>query len=111
MAGKHVLFILLGAVIAAFGAASYFDRPSHYAGLECARERIVAFGWTNKDRVLAEMAAILQWERQARARKAAAYTQWVHARDRYLSCRNMQGKSHHIQCKISATPCRLSAQS
>jgi len=106
MSQKHTLLSILGAIIFAGWASYHFYTPKAYAGLECADSRVVAYGWTNESRSLAELAAILKWKESAEIHGAGGYTKWIHARDRYISCHLIGGKEGQFQCKTAATPCR-----
>lgn len=102
-------FILLAAFLAAAplaarAALGAFPTPDD--GLDCADQRIVAYGWTNPDISRAEIGAILRWQYIATERDKVA-TQWHQARNPWLSCRRIGGDQGQYQCKAAALPCRF----
>ncbi|MEC9368655.1 MAG: hypothetical protein VX871_08180 [Pseudomonadota bacterium] len=83
--------------------ANAFASPDN--GLECVEQRVVAYGWTNADKVRAEMGAILRWQNLA-ARNKGGYNNWHQAEGQFLSCHRIGGERGQYQCKAAALPCR-----
>lgn len=108
MARQHHILIALAVLIFAGWIAHYFNESEvSYAGLSCSDERVATFGWTNKDRSRAELAAILRWKSETKKLGLGApYGEWHNAQERFLRCRRVGGPKGQFQCKISATPCR-----
>jgi hypothetical protein len=105
MKRSYWILVLLGFLVASAGAAYYGSRPEAYPGLACSDQRVATFGWTNEDKALAEMAAILRWK-QKTMQQGAEYANWHNARHRYLKCRTIGGPNGHYQCRVAAMPCR-----
>ena len=110
MAKSHHLLTVLGFLIFSGWATHYIAVPPSRPGLACTNERIATSGWTHKDRVIAEMAAIRRWKAKA-GPMGAAYSEWHHAQRRQMRCLQVGGPGGHYRCRVSATPCRLADQS
>lgn len=108
MRKQYNILIALGVLIMFGWMAHYFNNPAvKYAGLSCSDHQVATFGWTNKDRARAELAAILRWKIEAeKLGLGAAYGEWHHAQKRFLQCRRIGGPTGQFQCKVSAMPCR-----
>lgn len=91
----------LGLVLGSYSTESYISR----AGLTCAQQKIVSFGYTHKQIAFAEMAAIIIWQNKAK-RDTPGYGKWPLAQKRTMKCR-LYKSSTHYQCLVSATPCRI----
>lgn len=96
-----VFMLPLGIVFGSYSAESHVSR----AGLTCVQEKIVSFGFTSPRITLAEMAAIITWQDQAK-KVFPGYGKWALAQRRSMRCRKYKSSTHY-QCQTSATPCRM----
>lgn len=80
------------------------DVPS---GVTCASERVAAYGYTDKRGPIAELAAIARWQEEAE-KKQPGSSNWHLAKKRSMKCQTFKDSSH-IQCVVSANPCRYDA--
>lgn len=103
------LLCLLAFLVVSGWAAYYVSKPPQYAGLACSRDRVATFGWTHRERALAEMAAIMRWQQKAEE-VGLEFTEWHHAQRRSLYCRTYGNGRGIYQCRISGTPCRLASK-
>lgn len=103
---RFVLIALGMLILSSFSAAYYVPAGTEFAGLACAKNRVIAYGWTHPDRTRAELAAILAWKRETK-QGGAAGMEWHNARNRNIDCRVIGGPKGQFQCTISALPCEL----
>jgi len=94
-----ILAILVGGVAATLAAVDKTS-PKYLA---CAEKRVVVYGWTSRQRSMAELAAIAKWQNKVKTERPG-FDQWHQAYKRTMNCRLFEDSSHY-QCEVSATPC------
>ena len=104
MKHSYILVIILAVLVGGIAATYVAIAETHPDNVTCANQRLVAFGWTHKQKSLAELAAILRWQQTVEAERPG-FGQWHQAYKRSLSCRIFKD-SRHYQCQLSAKPCR-----
>lgn len=96
-----VFMFPIGLMLSSHSAESYLSR----AGLTCSQQRLVSFGYPHQRVALAEMAAIIVWQKQA-VTDLPGYGKWPLAQGRNMKCR-FNKSSKYYRCQVSATPCRI----
>ncbi len=74
-------------------------------GVSCTDKRMTSFGHIRKQIPLAELVAIVKWQKQAEERDPG-FGNWHQAHERAMKCRPYKNTSY-FQCVASATPCRF----
>lgn len=105
MKSSYILCLLFSAVLGAIYLTYQAVKPVEIAGLSCAANRIVAFGYTDKRVPVAELAAIAKWQ-QDTEKKKPGFGNWHLSRERAINCQ-LYKNSAHFQCTVSANPCKL----
>jgi hypothetical protein len=100
----YVVSLLFSAVVGAIALTHNLTVDRLPPGVSCASDRVAAFGWTDRRAPLAELAAIANWQRDTE-KKEPGYGDWHLARKRSMKCQTFRNSSH-IQCIVSAKPCR-----
>ncbi len=104
MKQSYILVIILAVLVGGIAATYAAIAEVHPDKVTCAEARVVAFGWTHRQKALAELAVILRWQQMVETEQPG-FGQWHQAYKRTLSCR-MFKDSKHFQCQLSAKPCR-----
>jgi hypothetical protein len=96
------IFAVLFGTLAVAHSATTIHIPD---GVSCTDKRMVSNGYSNKQIALAELAAIVKWQKQTEERDPG-FGNWHQALKRSIKCKPYKNTSH-FQCVVSATPCRL----
>ena len=96
---------MFSAVLGAIALTYNTVQPEFGENVSCTSDRIAAYGYTDKRAPIAELAAIANWQRDTEQKKPG-YGNWHIAHKRSMKCRLYKG-SAHIQCVVSALPCRI----
>ena len=102
---NHILFLIFTILIGAIAAAQAFTTLPVPDGVSCAGKRIASFGFTHKQLAMAELAAIITWQKETKE-KVPGFSQWHLSFKRTMRCRKFKD-SAHFQCTVSALPCRI----
>ncbi len=105
MKRSYSLFLIFSALLGALATADAATTVTFPKGITCAKARIASFGWTDKRLALAEFAAIRKWQLEAEL-KNPGFSNWHMSNKRTMKCQ-LYKESNHIQCQVSARPCRL----
>ncbi len=96
------IFVVLFGTLAAAHSASTIRIPE---GVSCTDKRMVSYGYTRKKIAMAELVAIVKWQKETEERDPG-FGNWHQAHERAMKCRPYKNTSY-FQCVASATPCRF----
>ena len=96
------IFVVLFGTLAAAHSATTIRIPE---GVSCTDKPMVSYGYSRKQIALAELAAIVKWQKQTEERDPG-FGNWHQAHKRRIKCKPYRNSSH-FRCAVSATPCRF----
>ncbi len=96
------IFAVLFGTLAFVHSATTIRIPE---GVSCTDKRMVSYGYTRKQIPLAELVAIVKWQKQTEERDPG-FGNWHQAHKRTMKCKSNKTSSH-FKCVVSATPCRF----
>ena len=105
MKRSYSIFLIFSALLVALAAADAATTEAFPDGVTCTKSRIASFGWTDMRIAMAELAAIRKWQNEAEL-KNPGFGNWHMSHRRTMKCQFYK-ESSHIQCQVSARPCRL----
>ena len=96
------IFVVLFGTLAAAHSATTIRIPE---GVSCTDKPMVSYGYSPKQIALAELAAIVKWQKQTEERDPG-FGNWHQAHKRTMKCKSNKNRSY-FKCVVSATPCRF----
>jgi len=105
MKSFFILFSIFAVLFGALAVAHSATTIRIPEGVSCTDKRMVSYGYTRKQIALAELAAIVKWQKQTEARDPG-FGNWHQAYTRTIKCKPYRNSSQ-FRCVVSATPCRF----
>ena len=105
MKRSYALFLFFAVMVGGIAATQALVVESLPDGMTCQSDRLAAFGWTDRHRPMAELAAITKWQEEVEEKNPGSGN-WHLAKRRSMRCRAYKN-SEHIQCVVSAKPCKF----